>query len=91
MEGPDIKIEFQGGEPLLRVDLLEAVRDLCREKFSQGQFVVCTNLQRLDARAWAFLDAEDTLISTSLDGDRVTHERQRSHDSEVTYAPPTPH
>jgi len=86
LEGPDIKIEFQGGEPLLRVDLLEAVRDFCREKFSQSQFVVCTNLQRLDARAWAFLDADDTFISTSLDGDRQTHERQRTHDGAVTDA-----
>jgi len=84
LEGPDIKIEFQGGEPLLRVDLLEAVRDFCREKFSQAQFVVCTNLQQLDARAWAFLDAADTFISTSLDGDRLTHERQRTHDGGVT-------
>ncbi|TIM97989.1 MAG: His-Xaa-Ser system radical SAM maturase HxsB [Mesorhizobium sp.] len=86
LEGPDVKIEFQGGEPLLRVDLLEAVRDFCREKFSQSQFVVCTNLQRLDSRAWAFLDADDTFISTSLDGDRATHERQRTHESEVTDA-----
>lgn len=84
LEGPDIKVEFQGGEPMLRVDLLEAVRDYCREKFSQSQFVVCTNLQKLDARAWAFLDADDTFISTSLDGDRLTHERQRTHDGAVT-------
>jgi His-Xaa-Ser system radical SAM maturase HxsB len=86
LEGPDVKIEFQGGEPLLRIDLLEAVRDFCREKFSQSQFVVCTNLQRLDARAWAFLDANDTFISTSLDGDRLTHERQRTHDDGATDA-----
>ncbi|TGV11386.1 His-Xaa-Ser system radical SAM maturase HxsB [Mesorhizobium sp. M8A.F.Ca.ET.173.01.1.1] len=86
LEGPDIKIEFQGGEPLLRVDLLEAVRGFCREKFSQSQFVVCTNLQALDERAWAFLDADDTFISTSLDGDRVTHERQRTHNREATDA-----
>ncbi|MDX8518180.1 His-Xaa-Ser system radical SAM maturase HxsB [Mesorhizobium dulcispinae] len=84
LQGPDIKIEFQGGEPLLRIDLLEAVRNFCREKFARPQFIVCTNLQTLDARAWAFLDAEDTLISTSLDGDRMTHERQRTHDNKVT-------
>lgn len=86
LEGPDVKIEFQGGEPLLRIDLLEGVRDFCRKRFSQSQFVVCTNLQRLDARSWGFLDSEDTFISTSLDGDRMTHERQRTHDSEVTDA-----
>lgn len=86
LEGPDVKVEFQGGEPLLRIDLLEVVREFCREKFSQSQFVVCTNLQALDERAWAFLDAEDTFISTSLDGDRPTHERQRTHDSNATNA-----
>jgi His-Xaa-Ser system radical SAM maturase HxsB len=86
LEGPDIKIEFQGGEPLLRVDLLEAVRGFCREKFSQSQFVVCTNLQALDERAWAFLDAGDTFISSSLDGDPLTHERQRTHNRETTDA-----
>lgn len=86
LEGPDIKIEFQGGEPMLRVDLLEAVRHFCREKFSQSQFVVCTNLQKMDERAWAFLDADDTFISTSLDGDRLTHERQRTHDGDLTDA-----
>jgi His-Xaa-Ser system radical SAM maturase HxsB len=86
LQGPDIKIEFQGGEPLLRVDLLETVRDFCREKFSRSGFVVCTNLQEPDTRAWAFLDADDTFISTSLDGDRTTHERQRTHDDRVTDA-----
>lgn len=86
LEGPDLKIEFQGGEPLLRVDLLEAVRTFCREQFPQAQFVVCTNLQNLDTRAWAFLDSDDTFISTSLDGDRMTHERQRTHESGTTDA-----
>ncbi|MBA8906468.1 His-Xaa-Ser system radical SAM maturase HxsB [Aminobacter ciceronei] len=80
IEGSEIKIEFQGGEPLLRLDLLEAVRDFCRARFSSAQFVVCTNLQHLDEAAWAFLEADDTFISTSLDGDRETHERQRTHD-----------
>ncbi|SFU19176.1 His-Xaa-Ser system radical SAM maturase HxsB [Mesorhizobium sp. YR577] len=81
VEGPDLKVEFQGGEPLLRLDLLEQVRDFCRARFAQSQFVVCTNLQNLGPREWAFLEADDTFISTSLDGDRLTHERQRTHDT----------
>ncbi|TGQ61266.1 His-Xaa-Ser system radical SAM maturase HxsB, partial [bacterium M00.F.Ca.ET.205.01.1.1] len=76
----------QGGEPLLRVDLLRAVRDFCRGRFARSQFVICTNLQALDERAWDFLDADDTFISTSLDGDRATHERQRTHGTGVTDA-----
>ena len=86
VEGPDIKVEFQGGEPLLRVDLLEQVRAFCRSRFAEAQFVVCTNLQHLGVREWAFLAADDTFISTSLDGDRATHERQRTHEAGRTDA-----
>lgn len=86
MKGPEIKIEFQGGEPLLRVDLLEQVRSFTRSRFPSSQFVVCTNLQRLGEREWAFLDQADTFVSTSLDGDYVTHTRQRTHDHLTTDA-----
>src|SRR3546814_2906530 len=46
-----IKIEFQGGEPKLRLDLIAAVIERCT-RFAERQFVVCTNLQSLsDARS----------------------------------------
>ncbi len=80
----EIKIEFQGGEPTLRLDLLHAVRDFARKRFAKVEFVVCTNLQRLDAQQWAFLDAPDTFVSTSLDGDFETHERQRTSEPDLT-------
>lgn len=64
-----VKIEFQGGEPLLRIDILERIRTFCRNRFEKTQFVVCTNLQRLTEREWSFLADDDTFISTSLDGD----------------------
>jgi His-Xaa-Ser system radical SAM maturase HxsB len=86
VETPDIKIEFQGGEPLLRVDLLETVRTFCRSRFREAQFVVCTNLQTLGRREWAFLEADDTFVSTSLDGEKLTHERQRTHETSRTDA-----
>lgn len=75
-----IKIEFQGGEPLLRLDLLESVRRFCRNHFAKSSFVVCTNLQRLSPTELAFLDGEDTFISTSLDGRVADHDRQRTQD-----------
>jgi len=81
-----IKIEFQGGEPLLRTDLLDKVRAFCRNKFDQSEFVVCTNLQSLGDEEWRFLDANDTHISTSIDGDPATHERQRTVDTKKTEA-----
>ena len=79
-----IKVEFQGGEPLLRVDLLERVREFCRSRFAKAEFVVCTNLQRLGDDEWAFLEAPDTFTSTSIDGNRATHQRQRTLTGERT-------
>ena len=81
-----IKIEFQGGEPLLKLDLLERVRDFCRKKFASAEFVVCTNLQNVSDEAWTFLDAPDTYVSTSFDGDVLTHTRQRTFDPARTAA-----
>jgi His-Xaa-Ser system radical SAM maturase HxsB len=80
IETENIKVEFQGGEPLLRVDLLEQVRAFCRAEFPKSEFVVCTNLQRLGPNEIAFLDAEDTFVSTSLDGRLVDHNRHRTQD-----------
>lgn len=74
------KIEFQGGEPLLRIDLLDRVREFCRLRFKNPSFVVCTNMQVLDDRAWSFFDAEDTFVSTSIDGNIATHTKQRTLD-----------
>jgi His-Xaa-Ser system radical SAM maturase HxsB len=81
-----IKIEFQGGEPLLRLDILETVRDFCRERFEASEFVVCTNLQRVEPNAWQFLASPDTYVSTSLDGDLDTHSRQRTKSNDLTAA-----
>jgi His-Xaa-Ser system radical SAM maturase HxsB len=80
LDTDEVKIEFQGGEPLLRLDLLDRVRTFCRERFDRSSFVVCTNLQRLGNEELAFLDAEDTLISTSLDGRLADHDRHRTQD-----------
>ena len=78
LQTESLKVEFQGGEPLLRLDLLARVREFCRARFQNTQFVVCTNLQNVDAEAWAFLSAEDTFISTSFDGTVEAHTRQRT-------------
>jgi His-Xaa-Ser system radical SAM maturase HxsB len=72
-----IKVEFQGGEPTLRPDLIRAVIERC-ERFPVRQFVICTNLQQLNPEILALFDREDVYISTSLDGDAGTHERQRT-------------
>lgn len=72
-----IKIEFQGGEPTLRMDLIQAVIDRC-QRFSERQFVLCTNLHELSDEHFSLFDNPELYISTSLDGDLKTHERQRT-------------
>jgi len=84
LETDRIKIEFQGGEPLLRLDLLDRVRSFCRSRFAMSQFVVCTNLQTVSAEAWEFLAESDTFISTSFDGTVATHTRQRTKAPKMT-------
>jgi His-Xaa-Ser system radical SAM maturase HxsB len=73
-----LKIEFQGGEPLLALDALKRIRDFSRGRFQKTEFVVCTNLQAVTDEAWAFLADSDTFISTSLDANRETHQKQRT-------------
>ncbi|MBW8639995.1 His-Xaa-Ser system radical SAM maturase HxsB [Hoeflea sp. WL0058] len=80
----DIKIEFQGGEPLLALRRLHEVRNFCRGLFTRRAFVVCTNLQHVDQQAWEFLEASDTTISTSLDGSLALHKKQRTKSNENT-------
>jgi len=72
-----VKIEFQGGEPTLRPDLIRAV--IARaERFAQREFVICSNLQQLTPEILELFDREDVFISTSLDGDAATHGRNRT-------------
>ena len=82
----EVQIEFQGGEPFLRLDLLEAVAAFTRRRFRQVRFVVCSNLQTLNDDIVAFLENEDVLLSTSLDGPRSVHTRNRTGDDALTEA-----
>lgn len=84
LQSKQMKIEFQGGEPLLRLDLLEKVRAFCRDHFEKSEFIVCTNLQNVSEQAWAFLASSDTFVSTSLDGTYAMHEAQRTRDAGKT-------
>ena len=74
---PSLKVEFQGGEPLLTLPHLVEIRETCRQRFERAEFVVCTNLQSVSDAAWAFLAYDDIKISTSLDGTIEAHRTQR--------------
>ena len=76
-----IKIEFQGGEPTLNWETLkEAV--LYAKKVNQKyqkhlEFVVCTNLVRVDMKQIMFLKKHKVHISTSIDGPNALHDKNR--------------
>lgn len=83
LETKSIKVEFQGGEPTLRLDLIKAVIERCR-RFERSEFVVCTNLQRLDDEVLELFGRDDVYVSTSLDGAAATHLRNRTASSKAT-------
>lgn len=79
--GDSLKIEFQGGEPLLNFDLIQRVVDVAsKEAVSLGksvQFVIASNLAMLDDDILDFCKQRSVLISTSLDGPADLHNRNR--------------
>lgn len=77
----NIKIEFQGGEPLLNFDLIRIVVDtakqLARQKCKDVEFVIASNLALLTDEILAFCRDNGVLLSTSLDGPADLHDRNR--------------
>jgi len=76
-----VKIEFQGGEPLLRFDLVRYVV-ACAEARNAIErrdlrFVIATNLARLTDEMLAFCKEHDIHLSTSLDGPAALHDAHR--------------
>lgn len=78
---PAIKIELQGGEPLLNFDLIryivERASELNREHRRRLQFVIASNLSRLSDEVLAFCKAHEIYLSTSIDGPESLHDAQR--------------
>lgn len=78
---PQLKIEFQGGEPLLNFPLVRkivadarALNDTARKDIS---FVIATNLALIDDDVIDFCRENGIYISTSLDGPADIHNRNR--------------
>ncbi len=78
---PHLKIEFQGGEPLLNFPLVQWViqqAKLMNEDYGkQLAFVITTNLALLDDPILDFCSREDIYLSTSLDGPPDLHNSNR--------------
>ncbi len=80
-QSPFIKIEFQGGEPLLNFNVIKAIvqyaEKLNRRSGKQLSFVLCSNLTLITKEILNFLKDHNILISTSLDGPREIHDANR--------------
>jgi His-Xaa-Ser system radical SAM maturase HxsB len=87
---PNIKIELQGGEPLLRFDLVRHIIErgaaLGRRAGKNLQFVIATNLARLTDEVLTFCKQHDVCISTSLDGPQDLHDLHRPVRGGSSYA-----
>ena len=77
----DIKIEYQGGEPLLNWDIVREsilyakfVNKLAGKNLS---FVICTNLMQITKEQIDFIKKHSIEISTSLDGPKQLHDTNR--------------
>lgn len=78
---PAIKIEFQGGEPLLNFSLIQYVVTTAKLRNTQYkknlQFVITTNLSLLTDDVLNFCVEHNICLSTSLDGSERLHNANR--------------
>lgn len=78
---PAIKIEFQGGEPLLNFNLIQYVVTTAKLRNIQHQkdlqFVITTNLSLLTDEVLDFCVGHNICLSTSLDGPELLHNTNR--------------
>ena len=78
---PHIKIEFQGGEPLLNFTRIKQIVESARKRNETARrnlgFVIATNLAVLSEPVLDFCLQHNIEISTSLDGPRDLHNKNR--------------
>ena len=78
---PYLKLEFQGGEPLLNFPLVQWIvreaRQMNEGAGKQLAFVIATNLALLDDEVLEFCAQEDIYLSTSVDGPENLHNGNR--------------
>jgi uncharacterized protein len=84
-----IKIEFQGGEPLLNFELVKTIVSAAKVKSEilgkQVDFVIASNLALLDNQVLEFCKSNEILLSTSLDGPSDLHNKNRPRPGNNSY------
>lgn len=85
-----IKIEFQGGEPLLNFSLVKFVVEETKKKnFNYNkelEFVIATTLSLLDDEILDFCALHKIHLSSSLDGPQSLHDKNRPRPNRDSYA-----
>lgn len=78
---PVIKVEFQGGEPLLNFELIRHIIERAETiNAAYGKdlsFVICSNLSRVDEAILTYCAGHRVVFSASLDGPADLHNRHR--------------
>jgi uncharacterized protein len=86
---PALKVEFQGGEPLLNFDVIRSIVEYAEEKNQHEgrdlEFVVTTNLVPVTDDILTFLKEHSVLVSTSLDGPDFIHNANRARKGNDSY------
>ena len=86
---PNIKIEFQGGEPLLNFDRIKSIvlraKEINLTEDRSLQFVIATNLAIVTDEILYFCRDHQILISTSLDGPEKLHNKNRPRPGRDSY------
>ena len=76
-----IKIEFQGGEPLLNFPLIKKIVSAAKARAAAANkavdFVIASNLALLSDEILGFCKSNEILLSTSLDGPADLHNKNR--------------
>ena len=85
-----LKIEFQGGEPLLNFPLIKYIVERCTAKNvgisnRRLNFVITTNLALIDDEIINFCKVHKVDISTSLDGPQDLHNKNRPRPGDNSY------
>lgn len=84
-----IKVEFQGGEPLLNFALIKTLvlraKELAPQRRKTVDFVIATNLALLTDEILEFCKEHGILLSTSLDGPKDLHNKNRPRPGNNSY------
>lgn len=85
---PSIKIEFQGGEPLLNLKIIRFIVRYAKEKNrsykKKIEFTIVTNLTLMNNKIMDYLIKEGFSICTSLDGPKELHNKNRPNSYDKT-------